>query len=351
MLAAVVGAQMLVAPVWKNAGRLWTARRSPGGVRWGRVLLAAGSAAGLVLAALFVPIPHRVTAAAAVRGAGQQAVHAETTGRVEAISVRNGDRVKAGHVLARLSNPDLELEVAQLAAETRRLQKAADKYAALGRPGEEQAIREMLRGTEDELVSRRRQLDLLTVRAAIDGRVVFAERVREHSREEHGYRELTPWLETPLAAHNVGARWELGTPLCDLLPSDEFEAVLYVEQSDVPYVAVGQVVRLKLDSFPGLTLDGTVREIARMEAATAPAQVLSVTGGELPTRMDDNGSSARPAVVCYEVRASLTPKSAATPGASTNWLLSSCRGRGKISCGSWTCYEWARRKLFELWAM
>jgi putative peptide zinc metalloprotease protein len=351
MLAALVAVQMLLVPVWKNARRMWSARHTPGGVRWGRVLLAAGCIAGLVLAALFVPIPHRVTAAALLRGTGQQPVHAEVTGRVESISVDNGGRVRAGDVLARLSNPDLELEVARLSAETRRLQKAAAKYAALGRPGEEQAVLEFLRKTDDELASRRRQQGALTVCAAMDGRIVFAERVNHHSREEHGYRELTPWTETPLAPHNLGARWETGTLLCDLQPTDELEAVLYVEQTDVPFVAVGQTVRLKLDSFPGLTLEGTVREIARMEAANVPAQVLSLTGGELPTRTDDNGASPLPAVVCYEVRAALSPLPATQAAPATTWLLTGCRGRGKITCGNWTCYEWARRKFFELWAI
>ena len=114
--------------------------------------------------------------------------------------------------------------------------------------------------------------------------------------------------------------------------------------------AVGQTVRFKLDSFPGLTLDGTVREIARMEAASVPALVLSLTGGKLPTRLDNNGASPLPAVVCYEVRASLPPPDTGA-AAATSWLLPGCRGPGKITCGNWTCFEWARRKFFELWAI
>ena len=351
MLAVVVAVQLLLVPVWKNARRMWSARRNPGGVRWGRTLTAAGGLGGLALAALCVPIPHRVTAAAVLRGVGQQTVHSEVRGRVASIHVRNGDRVQAGDVLARMANPELELEVARLMAETRRLHKTADKFASLGRPAEEQATRELLRRAEAGLAVRRRQQDLLTVRAGAGGRIVFAERVPERTRTEHGYRALSEWTETPLCSHNVGSCWDVGTPLCDLQPSQELEAVLYVEQTDVPFVAPGQTVRLKLDSVPHMTLEGMIREISRMEAAQVPAQVLSVTGGELPARMENGLSYPLPAVVCYEVRASLSPMPQTVGSAPATWLLTGSRGRAKITCGNWTCYEWARRRLFELWAL
>jgi len=349
MLTAIVAAQILLMPLWKHARRWRTARRNPGGIRWTPPLLATGCLAALVVAAVFVPLPHRVTAAATIRAVGQLPVVVRSAGRVDSIAVHNGDQVRAGDMLAQLADPDLELEIARLTSETRRLQHAAGKFAALSRPADEQATREFLRLLQGELASRLRQHEELTVRAAIDGRIVFAERTPARAQFVHGYRELPTWTETPLAAHNVGARWDVGTTVCDVLPGDAFEAVLYVEQSEVPFVDEGQPVRLKLDAFPEATLAGTVTEIARSETIAPPAEVLSAYGGELPTRTDSQHALAGSAVVAYEVRVLLTSPGATQSG--SGGLLTGCRGRGKIDCGRWTAWEWARRRLFELLAL
>lgn len=342
LLAGVVASQLLVRPLFGLARRWWSARRQPGGVRWLRVCLTAGCAGGLVLAALLCPVPRRVTAAAVVQGRDQLAVHVGTAGRVTEIAVRDGTSVEAGDVLARLADPELELQVARLASEVRRLESMAVRHAALGQPAEEQAIRVLQRHAAEELAARARQLAQLEIRAPASGRVLFAERRTRRPVVAQGFRDLGPWDDAPLAPQNVGSRLEAGAWLCDVLPTPELQAVLYVEQSDVPFVAVGQSVRLKLDDLPWMTLEGVVREIAQMEARAAPAQLLSVRGGEAPTRADDAGGATL-AVPCFEVRVSLGE----TAGSAT---AVSSRGRGKVRCGSWTCYEWARHELYELWA-
>jgi len=342
MLAVVVAVQILLLPLWRQGRRWFAASRLPAGISHTRVLLTAGGLAALVGAALFVPLPHRVTAAATIRASGQQSIVVRAPGRVATISVCNGDHVRAGDSLAQLVDPDLELEVARLESEVRRLAFNAQKWGALGRPAEQQAASESLRITEQELESRREQQSQLTIRAPVDGRIVFAEHSLDRAESVHGLRELSAWSETPLARHNLGARWETGTALCDVLPTGSCEAILYVEQSQIPFVAAGQVVRIKLDAFPDAVITGTVGEVARVESVAAPHELLSVNGGELPTRADDRGASTRAAAVVYEVRVLLS-----ADGLDRS-LLTGDRGRGKIDCGHWTAFELGRRRLYEL---
>lgn len=348
LLAAVVAAQLLVLPLWSTARRVWSARRQPGGVRRGPALVTGGIALGLMLAALWIPVPRRVTAPLVLVGRDQRSVQVPTAGRVESIEVRDGERVQEGDVLARLSDPALELRAAWLAAEVRRLDASAGMHAALEQPAEAEAARALRQRAAEELAARERQRSLLTVRAPVNGRVVFADRRVRHAGERQGYRELSTWEETPLAAQNVGARWDAGERLCDLLPREEFEAVLYVEQSELPFVEVGQTVRVQLDAFPARTLEGVVRDIAQRESEAVPAALLSTSGGELPARLEETGG-ATAAVRCYEVRVALAARDGQAWRAASGALHS--RGRGKIHCGTWTCYEWARRELAKLWAL
>jgi putative peptide zinc metalloprotease protein len=346
MLAAIVAVQILLTPLWRNARRWRQACRRSDDVRWARPLLAACCLAGLAVAAVHVPIPHRVKAAATIRAVGQRSIVVRGAGRVESISVHNGDRVHAGDILAQLADPHLEAEIARLTFETRRLQHVAEKFAALGRPADEEATQESLTLVQKELKSRHRQRDDLTIRSAINGRIVFAERVPQNEQTVHGVRQLQAWTDSPLAAHNVGSHWDAGTRLGDVLPAEDFEAVLYVEQSDVPFVAVGQSVRLKLDAFPGATLFGTVAEIAHSETIAPAAEVLSTHGGELPTHIEGPQGSTGSAVVAYEARVVL--RAGSNPDFASRWLLTGFRGRARIDCGAWTGWEWTRRRLFEL---
>ena len=72
--------------------------------------LLAASASLLVLVAALLPVPHRVSAPAMVEGETQRAAVAPFAGYIRTAPVRAGDTVKAGQLLARLDDKDLQLE-------------------------------------------------------------------------------------------------------------------------------------------------------------------------------------------------------------------------------------------------
>jgi putative peptide zinc metalloprotease protein len=336
MLALVVAVQLFVVPLGRHVMRVRQALRQPSGVRWGRLLLSALGVCGLLLAAVCVPVPRRVTAAFTVAARDRQPVHVPVTGRLEAVEVRPGALVRTGDVLARLTSPELDLLIASLEARLRTLDVSAARLAALDQPGDEAAVRELIAGVREQLQSRREERERLVVRAECNGRIVPVPLVEPHTRETQGYRELERWSRTPLDPENLGTTLPVGAALCDIQPSNELEAVMIVEQTDVALLTAGQKVRLKLDALPRVVVTGTVREIARLKAEDVPAQLLSAAGGEVETQQTSTGR-LQPLTTSYEVRAALDDDQPLDDLAAL--LRPGFRGRARIACGSSTCWE------------
>ncbi|MCA9052628.1 MAG: HlyD family efflux transporter periplasmic adaptor subunit [Planctomycetaceae bacterium] len=348
-LAAVVAFQMLALPVWRNVMRVNTAAKTSRKINWLRASFSAAVLAGLVYAAIVVPIPRRVWGVLTVEGIGQQAVVVPIPGRIESIDVAPGDKVQSGDVLVRLVNPELDSQIEYLEHRLRSVSIAAEKFFALERPGEEQTLHAQREKILEELATRKEQHERLTIRADQSGRVVSAPREHHRVSEIQGYESLASWEVHPLSSRNVGARLEVNTVLCELQPEDEFEAVVLVEQTDVAFLKPEQSVDIKLDAFPQRTLQGRVTQIARVEVDIPPPQLLISKGGELPVRLRSDGQYGLPGAY-YEVRVAL--EGFKENGVSPNELLATgLRGRAKIECGEWTCWDIAVRELNKLFRM
>jgi HlyD family secretion protein len=148
----------------------------------------------------------RLTAAGMLQG-DQVAVAAEVAGRVTQVLVRRGDAVERGQVLVRLDDAELR----------RRF-----RLAPSGSP--EQQLLQL-------------QLDKLELKAPIAG--IIAERAVEPGE-----------VAVP------------GAPLLIVERLDVVELVMYVSERQIGRVALGQLVTLTTDSFPGRTFTGRVDYIS-----------------------------------------------------------------------------------------
>lgn len=346
ILAVAVGFQLLVLPWGKTLMRVVKESQSSRGVRWPRLAASAVVLGLLAYAAVTIPVSRRVAAAFTVEGRDQHPVQAAVPGRIEAIAAHAGDEVQKGDLLVRLVNPQLDLQIEELAGSIAGMKVTEASHQAAGRTAEAQALREILENAEDQYATLEHQRSLLEVRADCDGRVVPATRSRPPLAASRGFRQLGGWYETPLRPENVGARLELGTHVCDLQPSDELEAVLYVDQAEMPFLAEGQSVRLKLDAYPLETLTGRIREISHQETEEIPHQILVDGGGVVPTVRGADGKN-RPYTTLYVVRVSLDPP-AEDSEVSAESLRSGCRGRAKVECGQATCWDLAVRKFHQI---
>jgi len=346
ILAAAVAIQLLVIPLWRTVMRVVKEAQGSKGIRWPR-LVASSLALGLLgYAAVTVPVSRRVRAAFTVEGRDQHPIQAAVPGRIEAVAALAGDRVQKGDLLVRLVNPQLDLQIEELAGSIAVLKINQASHLAAGRTAEAEAIQEILSAATEQQETLQRQRSQLEIRADCDGRVVPSARVRPPLAMTRGFRELGGWRDTPLRPENVGARLELGTHVCDLQPNNELEAVLYVDQAEMPFLEIGQPVRLKLDALPLETLTGQVREISRQEAEEAPFQILVDGGGTVPTVRGIDGKN-RPYTTLYVVRVSLDAL-ADQAATSADALRPGCRGRAKVECGNSTCWELAVRKFHQI---
>ena len=348
-LAAAVAFQMLVMPIWRNIMRIKTAAKGSRRINWLRAGVSAVLFAGLLYAAIVVPIPRRVWGALTIEGIAQQPVFVPIGGRLAAIEVQPGEPVQAGDVLVRLENPDLESQIKYLEHRLQMVSVSAEKFFALDRPGEEQSLTVQRDKIQEELQTRRDQYARLVVKADRAGTIVSAPRQIERLPENQGYNALVGWDKHPLSTSNLGSRLEANTVLCEVRPERDFEAVVLVEQTDVAFLVEGQAVAIKLDAYPQRTLRGAVGAIGRVEVEIPPEQLLITKGGELPVRARPDGHLGLP-TPHYEVRVRITdwggsesePKRLAASG---------LRGRARIECGQWTCWDVARRELHKLFRM
>lgn len=168
-------------------------------------------------------------------------VSATGIGRIESITAREGDTVKAGAELARLDDGAARARMRELKARIEQLRADVARARPLAREG--YSSRQSLEHAESELkqaraalAQARHLLDDLILRAPLDGVVL---RRDGEIGETVGPDRALFWVGKP-------------RPL---------RAEADVDEEDIPRVALGQKVLIKADAFPARTLTASVAEI------------------------------------------------------------------------------------------
>ena len=245
-----------------------------------------------------------------------QAVHAETTGLVSQVAVREGERVAKGAVLATIVDPSLQADVAageakmteagaNLAAleaggkatelagienslararfdlEQHRkdldtLRRLAQKQAAT--PQDVEAAQDKVRQSEieiDGLENRRKSLVDRTDVAAARARLRDVEVALNLARQ----RASQSTLLAPMAgeiyglAVRPGAYVNVGDPAANVGRLDRLRVRVYVDEPELGRVAEGQPVTITWDALPGKQWHGTVERKAASIQALGTRQV------------------------------------------------------------------------------
>jgi multidrug efflux pump subunit AcrA (membrane-fusion protein) len=194
---------------------------------------------------------------------------------------------------------------------------------------------ETLKSLEEQLGEKRRDRRDLVLTAPRDGVVLPAPALPAPG--DDGDR-LRGWSGYALDETNLGALFTEGTVLCHVGDAGMFEAAMIVDQSDVEFVARGQQVELKLDSFAWKTFTGGVEELAVMHLAAGAERLSVKAGGQVPTQTDAAGRE-QPISTSYEALMHLDdPDGLLTPG---------MRGTARIRVGSRTVGQWLLRLLWQ----
>jgi putative peptide zinc metalloprotease protein len=313
-LAIITVGGMLVMPLSETVAVLRDpARRRK--FRWTRLALVSTLACAAVTGLVTIPIPLRVVAPVVLEPSEADPVYVTAPGRL-VDAVREGDHVVQGQVIARLSNAELERDVAQLAADlavqkihvqtlTRRQSQDAPGDV-LGSGGQLPAAVEALADLENRLQERLAEQNRLTLRAPGRG-TVLPPRPTHH---DVPVGELAFWSGTPLEARNRGGSLDSGTPVCLIGDPDQLVAQLIVDQSVISLVRLGQQVRIRVDEVPDEFLTGTVTEIARQDS---PTPLPELVAKNLIPVSSGSANAANLTVTSYRVRVDLDPHAAVIP--------------------------------------
>ena len=304
------------------------------------ITVTAGVVAAIAAAICFIPLPQRVWCPAELRPRGEETVYVTVDGRLEEILVEANDRVDEGDELARFSNVDLELQIAELEGQesgyrARLASLERERFTDSAAGMEIRTVEESLKSVEEQLVKKRQYQSELVLKAPRSGLVLPSETVDEKP-DPSG--RLPGWSGSALAKKNIGATFVEGTVLCMVGDPDHFEAVMIVDQSEVEFVQIGQRVDLKLDAFPFETFRGAVNEIAETHIEVGSERLSVKAGGSVPTTTDEMGREV-PISTSYEVLMQVDDaENVFTPG---------MRGNARVEVGNRTVGQWLLRLFWQ----
>ena len=267
-------------------------------------------------------------------------VYITVDGQLEELLVEAADRVEKGQELARFSNIDLELQIADLEGQeagfrARLASLERERFTDSAAGMEIGTVEESLKSVQEQLVKKRQYQRELVLKAPRAGLVLPPETVEERP-DPNG--RLPGWSGSSLSKKNLGATFAEGTVFCMVGDTDQFEAVMIVDQTEVEFVNRGQPVELKLDAFPFETFTGTVDEIAETHIEVGSERLSVKAGGSIPTTTDAMGREV-PISTSYEVLMRVDdPDNVLTPGM--------C-GNARITVGRRTVGQWLWRLFWQ----
>ncbi|MFO0895890.1 MAG: HlyD family efflux transporter periplasmic adaptor subunit [Pirellulales bacterium] len=318
-IAAIVG--LVVQPAYK-VGKFFYAPGRMRKVKRGRMYASLAVLAAAVAAVLFVPLPYHVVCPMEVEARGAESIYVDQPGVLQRLHARPGQEVKAGDVLAELTSPELDLEIADLTGKLHQQQarlsvlqhqKFTTQVAHL-QVGE---TKEMIHLYEDQLAQAKEKQAKLTIKANRDGLVIAAPAKPDQALPQ----KLRSWSGSALEERNLGAALDRGVLLCQVGDPKQLDAKLYIDQDYIDFIRSGQAVAVMLDELPGRKYDTKVVNKSPQPVPSVPKQVADSTGGGLPTQTSEQGEE-RPLSPTFAVRAPLDDND--------GLMRVGLRGRGKV---------------------
>lgn len=303
-MMAVYG--LLVAPLIKVGKFFWVPGRVEK-VKRARMFATLGLLATVVAAFVFVPLPYKVFCPVETRPRDAATIYVDVTGRLMESYVKPGDAATPNMEVAKLENPNVQLEIEQLILERNNAQAELEnlRRGDLGNSAARLSIPEAetrLAGKNEELAEKQADQESLTLRVPADASGVILP-PQENQQRATGDRELPTWMGTPMKDRNLGCVLEEGTAFCLVGDPEKVEAILIIDQQDREFITEGQKVELKLEALPGDVIEGKIEEISDSELTYSPSRLSNKAGGELSTETDETGME-RPMSTSYQARMS-----------------------------------------------
>ena len=255
-----------------------------------------------------------VTASGNIRAGLVTPISSEVSARVTELVVDEGDYVLEGQLLLRLDPTSFEASVSRAEAQLNQARSQGRQQEA----NLERAERDLARFTnlfaQDSLLIRRQQLDDASTEVELASRAFesqqFAVDQAIASLDEANERLAKTIFRAPhlgtVTRLNVevgqtvivGTMNNAGSLVLEVSELSRVEAVLQVDETDIPYIAVGDSTILELDAFPDTVFSGGVTEIGnsaiRPPSSSAGSGQAAAIDYEVVITMDDPPGGIRP---------------------------------------------------------
>jgi len=197
----------------------------------------------------------------------------------------------------------------------------------------------------DQMLNLAQVLGDRVVLAPISGKVVASDRVPEPQRDDVDRTKIHRWHGTPLDPENAGCVVEAGTELMKIAPTDELQAVLYIDQADREDLLDDMEIELKLDQLPDISYTAPVTLVSRRGEKVAPEALTTKYGGTLATRPDDKGQET---LTSTAYRATVEMHFIHPESKNDAALIKpGMRGKARILVEDRTVFQWLKRYFFE----
>jgi len=288
---------LLTSPFWSRT------------VNWSRFRIRTLFVFGLIGGVLMIPFPFSVRTPAVIRPENARSVFVHQEGTL-LWAVAPGTPVEQDEKLATFRNRSLDRLIVKLEGDVALLEQRLKNFADR-RLRDGDTIDALIPATQERLLEKKEELDhrivdreRLILRAPIAGIVIPPAAVSRTKEQATVSTELPHWSGSPLDKANLGTTLATGTELCMIGQSDEFEAIIAIDQGDVEFVVPGQKVELLIDHVPDEILTGEIVDIAEIDLDVAPRELIE--HDEFPTRLDADGIP-RPLATAYQARVRLNP--------------------------------------------
>ena len=254
-------------------------------------------------------------------------ISAQTMGRVTKLSVEEGDRVKAGQFLLQIDPVTAEaavrrdvaavagartaleqsrtglqsaranLEVAQQALKRQKELNAAGLTTreSLERAQADVDVREAdLRAREQEIKNRETQLNQQ------EAGLVSSQHTLKQVRFEAPFDGIVTRRNIEEGENvMVGTMNNAGTVLLTVADMSIIEAEVEVDETDIPFVQLGQPAKIKIDAIPDKTFTGKVTEIGNSPIqTTGTGTTRTATNFKVTVQISDQIPDVRPGFTC-----------------------------------------------------
>jgi putative peptide zinc metalloprotease protein len=214
----------------------------------------------------FVPLPSGISATAKLIPRSETPVYVTTAGLLKELHRMPGDIVAKGDAIATLSNPDVELQFLQAKGQydaqvliVQSIERSAfdSPEAANDLPGQKAVLEDLAQRVK----SRQARLDALVIYAPVSGQLIAGPRRSEDTAADAELR-MVSWSGFPTESANQNCLLDAGSELISIIGDERWDAEITIAQSEVHRIAIGNPVKLALESMPSKTFTGTVVEIA-----------------------------------------------------------------------------------------